>query len=440
MSLVNAELERKVLSLVFQEAGISGCVKASELLEKTGLSPDDLALAQHRTVLTALNVLLKQKRPVTPASVAAVVPGAITSTDVDNIARAAAGEPTDAAKQYAESLRRLAVLRRCSDFFGTVAKKAQAAASDPSLILAGVRRFTEKVTGSIAEYRTCAEDAVILAERLNAQQDEKRLTVVETGIPALDDVIGGFRPTLSVIGGLPGVGKSALIGTLLGHWGKQGIQCGLFGLEDGTEWVTQRLVAREARVSLGDLMRRRLSQEEQNRVDVALPMVSAWMDNVQKCAPFRRMKPVELVERAKDWVLNRGTQIIVIDHIGELDHGNARERYDLSIGDSLSQLRSLAYDYGTIVIVAAHLRRGVEKNKDGRPSLTDFAESSYIEKIARLAIGLYESDTPGVLMAAVLKHTFGRGGDAIELERVPKAALVATGGAWRRQGDLLGVA
>lgn len=429
-ALVNAEVEQHALGLLLHASRFEGPARAQELLAKSGLLPDQFALPLHREVFAAMEALLRQQRPATLPAVATLLAGSeafrAAGGRLATLLEAALGEQDTALPQYAETIRSLALLRRAADFLRGVATRAQRPSTDPVALLNDLRRFADENGAAAREFRTCGEDAFRLAEKLDAVASGKREPVLPTGIEILDQEVGGFRPTLTVIGGLPGIGKSALVATILGNWAKQGIKCGLFGLEDGTEWVTERLVSREANVPLSWLDRR-LDDKRAEDVVEASGRVSLWMQNVAKCAPPGRLKPADLVAQARDWVVNRGVRAVIVDHIGELHHGDNRERYDLSIAESLSQLRSLARDYGAVVVAVAHLKRATGK----RPTQADFAESAYVERMARLALGVWAGDDPTGVNLTVLKHTYGPAGGTVTVRRVAAAALVASFGGSR---------
>jgi hypothetical protein len=115
--------------------------------------------------------------------------------------------------------------------------------------------------------------------------------------------------------------------------------------------------------------------------------------------------------------------VIVIDHLGEISVGRT-ERHDLDILEVVVALRSLAKTHKVPVVVAAHLRRrtGLMEKSD-RPVLTDFAFSAGIERVARVALGLYRPG-PETLRVAILKQTQGVADVEFDLELNNSSATV----------------
>jgi replicative DNA helicase len=433
-------LESKLLASILTAAAVSGAEKTKEQVERAGLRVEHFAGPGHPDIFATIEALLKNGRAPTCDVVADIVGGMAALKAVGGAGYLIAlGGAWDEPWQHAftaraDELKRRSAIRRCVVFFESAAARAKAPGVKPAEVLSDARRFLDETSGAVHEYRTCAEDAYALAERMEAFAAGKRDTILPTGIDALDEEVGGLRPTLTVLGGLAGVGKSALVATILGNLAARGVKCGFFGLEDGTQWVTDRLVSREARIPLSDLCVRRLHDFELETLQEGMGRVAGWMGNVEKCAPDAKMKPADLVAIAKDWVMNRGVRAVFVDHIGELDHGGNRERHDLSVADSLSQLRSIAIDRGVPVVVVAHLRRDYEAKAragDSKPMLSHFAESAYIERMARLALGVWAGRDEDTMHVSVLKFTHGRAGGTLALPRITKAALVSSKGGKR---------
>jgi replicative DNA helicase len=205
---------------------------------------------------------------------------------------------------------------------------------------------------------------------------------------------------------MPSVGKSALTAEILSNCLKGGMKVGLFGLEDATKWVAKRLLARRVGMSVRDVGSGRLNGFQQEQLQEQSGELANLLRNL---TVYRRagISAPDLVARAKHWVLNLGVRLVVIDHGGEVQHeGGGRERNDLAVAATYRQLRDLAVNHRVPVVVLSHYNREVDKTLGGRPRLSSFAETEYIARMARLALGLWER--PGEadhLRVTVLKQT-----------------------------------
>ena len=118
-----------------------------------------------------------------------------------------------------------------------------------------------------------------------------------------------------------------------------------------------------------------------------------------------------------------GVKAIVVDHLGEVRMART-ERHDLDITECLQQLRALAKTYGVPVVVACHIRRRDGLLQQHAPVLTDFANSSGIERMARVAIALSRPDEE-TLAVHVLKQTQGPSGITVALKFLAPSGTVS---------------
>ncbi len=311
------------------------------------------------------------------------------------------------------------------------ARKATAAllgdpACKPAEVLQDGSRAFSELTIATASLGTAEGDVMQFAEARDAAQTSRREPVTLTGLEPLDREIGGLQPgVLTMIGALPAVGKSSLLVTMLKNIARRGTRVGLFSLEDSRLWVTERLVALYARVPLFLLKWRVLSPEQLERVHEAQPQVYDLMRNVV-IDDRQDLTAADVVQAARTMILELGCGVILVDHIGEI-RTQRSERYDLDIADALAALRDVAKRHSVPVVVASHVKRRNGVDEKTAPSLTDFANSSAPERMARVALGL-SRPADGCLRVTVLKQTNGSAGQNIDLDLAGPAGMVSSGG------------
>lgn len=269
---------------------------------------------------------------------------------------------------------------------------------------------------------TSESDILRLGEMLDAAQQGRRQLVVPTGISKLDLEIGGLQPgVLTMIGALPGVGKSALLASIIRNIANTGTKVGIFSLEDERIWLARRLLSLESTVPVFLLATRPLTRGQKELVEAA---GSAVYETLSKVVIDDRpaLTPSEVAETARDMIVNHGCKAVLVDHVGEM-HFDRGERYDLDIADALSLLRNLAKRYNVPVVVASHVRRRQGLGIEDPPVLTDFANSSAPERMSRVALGLSKPEK-GVVRVSVLKQTNGPPGQEIDLNMHEEAAMV----------------
>ncbi len=285
-------------------------------------------------------------------------------------------------------------------------------------------------------------DLAGILDRIQQVQDGKMDPVLKTGIHGLDAAIGGLQQTLTVIGALPGVGKSALLAAIVRNLARRGVRSGVFSLEDARDWVAKRILSETSAVPLFVLGNRPLNGAQHGRLEDGFSR--AWQDLQHVMIDDRTgMTAADIVASARQMVVTQGVKAIFVDHLGEVRLGPA-DRHDLAINAALQELRALAKVHGVPVVVFAHMKRREGLSRAEEPTLTDFAFSSGVERMARVALGLSRpcrcgSDGGSIehpqanpcpqdtLCVTVLKQTSGQADVSVDLPFRGPAGLVGNG-------------
>lgn len=265
---------------------------------------------------------------------------------------------------------------------------------------------------------------------LQANHSGQRPAVIKTGIQKLDEVICGWQDTLTLIGAEPGVGKSSLMAVSVYEMAKAGIKTAVFSLEDEPTWMAWRLTAKEAKVGQQRLRFSRLSEYEMEKVGEAMSgKLFDYASNIYVVdGSSVKLTLADIAASCHDLIQNKGVRAIFIDHLGEIPTG-AGDRPDREIGQQLSELRKLTNKYHVPLIVFAHTRRMPDtrqKDENGLPvpKLSDFAESAYIERMARVAMILTREYGSDKIRAHILKQTNGPAGQVVEMAYDGLASMV----------------
>lgn len=269
-------------------------------------------------------------------------------------------------------------------------------------------------------------------EDLERAQTGNHSFVFRTGIEEMDRVIGGLpRGFLSIIGAYPGCFKSGIMATIAANLAEKGHKVGFFSLEDSPTWLAKRYVSRATGIAVQDLARRRLSQYELTKVAETQDSVVRIVQNLY-IDGRTGLSGFDVSASARYMIAERKCEVIIIDHIGEMQARKSRkDRYDLEVAENVRAIRDTAKDTGCAVLMASHLRRRGDSEEDiyRVPKMTDFSDSSSIEKMCRLAMGLYQpQDDASVVAIKVLKMNEGSGrGQTFQIEKDEKSALVKNG-------------
>lgn len=425
--LADVDAERGFLAALAWVSS-SDPARALAQLEESLVVPERLFLPAHRDVLREIRGLLEAGKA---ADAAVLAPKLKASKPVQEAGGAAwlselldSGGYEHQIPVCADAIRAMALRRTLVTVAKGLEGKARDLGEDPAAALSEASGALSGITLSRRTLRTLAESLIDVVDEMEDAKVGKR-RIVPTGFDALDAWIGGWQPTLCVIGAMPGVGKSSILASTVQAMARAGRKVGVFSLEDEARWLAWRILADESGVGQYLLRNKPLMPGEEARVSDSMARIGRYASNVI-LDDRSALSPREVVLTARDMIINRKCEAIIVDHLGELRfearHG---ERYDLELMEGLSDLRDIAKRHCVPAIVAVHLKRRQGLGQGDEPALTDFANSSAIERQARLALGLSREPDSETLKVHILKQTNGRAGKAVELRFKGAAAMVA---------------
>ncbi|MEM9445672.1 MAG: replicative DNA helicase [Verrucomicrobiota bacterium] len=263
----------------------------------------------------------------------------------------------------------------------------------------------EKLIFEIADQGTsnttsASKDVVIKTLEMieRTMQMRGRYDGLPTGFDPLDQLTTGFKPgEMIVIAARPGMGKTALALSIAKNMLKSrydvesdrivspGYPIGMFSLEMTCQQLMLRLLAATAEVSLQNIRKGNLSQNELDKLAIISEEVSGWplyMDESsmlsisQLRAKARRMKKMY------------GIEIIIIDYLQLLTSSSAkaRDNRQVEVAEISRGLKALALELNIPIIVLAQLNRKPDESKDGEPALHHLRESGSIEQDADIVM------------------------------------------------------
>lgn len=199
--------------------------------------------------------------------------------------------------------------------------------------------------------------------------------LIETGIPGIVLV----PKTVTVLGGQTSHGKTAFILELSVRLAEEGHWVDVITLEDPTEAVAARLLARETGQSIYAIRYARALGKTNEDARARLEGLPLSITEVLGC---REAAVIGAVAASK-------AKVVVVDYLQKIafdDHGEEKRTY--LIGDVMSRLSSIARRDDKAILATSQLSREMEKTKRP-PTLADFADSSAIERQARQAWACY---------------------------------------------------
>jgi replicative DNA helicase len=427
-NLYDHEVEKAALG-IFANVSATDLNAALVKLDQSGLTQDCFHLPKNKVLFAVIDGLLRQRLAVDALSVKAELERTKGSSlcGWDYVCDVVMGQShlhESSLPAYSNTLKDLHVRR----LLVTELREAHASVIKLSNNASAV---STKLAGRLIELSANGNKAVRLTDIspkvLDQMEDVasgKTPPVIKTGFSQLDGVIGGLQKTLIMVGALPGVGKSAFLGTLASAVAKDH-KVGILSLEDDPTWLVWRYIAKESGVNQYKLRFERLSEHQLERVGTGFESFYKYAQNIFVADGSEGGMDLDsVVQTATSMILNHGCEVIIVDHLGEIEMDHRVERQDLEIGKALSRLRGLANRYGVSMVVAAHLVRRESLGPGDEPRLSDFAGSAAVGRKARVALGLYREPDSESLNVSVLKNTNGKAGLKLEMKFIGPAALL----------------
>jgi len=222
---------------------------------------------------------------------------------------------------------------------------------------------------------------------------------ISTGWKYLDKFMGGYhKGNLIIVGGRPGMGKSAL-GLSLAvdccKWAK----VLFYTIEMSKEELAQRYISyfsnienykiRNASITLAQIEDMSTTMYSLDKDFHIIDSTNRHIDHISAQIRLHKVK--------------YGLNIAIIDYLQLID-GNAKSRYEI-VSEASKRLKQLGKELGITVIALAQLKR--EEKASDKPSLSDLKESGQLEQDADVVLfpfrpSYYLEDKPEIEMDSEL--------------------------------------
>jgi replicative DNA helicase len=258
------------------------------------------------------------------------------------------------------------------------------------------------------------DDALVRMEEL-ATAPEGSTPGIPTGFSRLDQLTGGWLAgQVIVLAARPSVGKTALAMDFARAAAYRGGKSVLFfSLEMSEPELMLRLLAAEARVSLGSLKTGRLTKEEQMNllsVEGSIKNSNLFFDSTPNIG-ISHIRSRATRQKASP----AGLDLIIVDYLGlmKVKSGNKQATRENQVSELSRDVKLLAKELQIPIIMLAQLNRQSEARVDKKPALSDLRESGAIEQDADCAMLIHRPDQsdpnirPGEADLLVVKNRNG---------------------------------
>lgn len=378
--LVLSESEKSVI-----KALLVGSKETQEYIVSE-LAEEDLEQYHCTKLFRACKDLLEDN--LTPNPISAMERAVVGMDHVNSILETP--EPDQGLSTMVSEIKRVASLRRiqaaCSSTLGRLKDHGT---KSPAEIMEDLERDLIRVESSGT---TEPEDGESLLKEAQKSFMDKFSNgggpTVSTGLNELDRAILGLRGgKLYVAAARPGMGKSALMGTLTRSVLDQGMGVITFSLEMPKEEVLERELAAKAKVDLRKVISAKgIDNDELSRIHGVQIPEGMWFvdDRTFSIGSMRRKARIISRRMAR---AGRKLGLVVLDYIQLAgDNGESREQ---SVSAISRGCKLMAKELDCSVLALSQLNRNCEMREDKRPLMSDIRESGAIEQDADVIIMIY---------------------------------------------------
>jgi replicative DNA helicase len=277
-----------------------------------------------------------------------------------------------------------------------------------SAIVADVENEFSKMvlhSGKILTHTMGMDEAV--AKAMDAtDKASKGERALKTGLNDLDKIIAIQKQELIVVAARPGLGKTALLCTILLNAADNGKRGLLFSVEMSGVSITQRFISQLSGISAFRIMNGNIREDEQEKYQQAADGLSG-LPIVICDLPAIRIGQIRSESR------KHKADFIALDYIQLANADQKNDRRDLDIGEVTRGLKALAKELDIPILAAAQLNRAVEGRGEKKPVLSDLRESGNIEQDADQVIFIYQKSEIDPRELIIAKHRNGPTGTVI---------------------------
>jgi replicative DNA helicase len=232
-----------------------------------------------------------------------------------------------------------------------------------------------------------------LKSRCKTNQNDTFLT---TGFKTLDSLIGGWNPgELIILGARPGMGKTNLLLSIMMEFTRvSNLSLGLISLETSKDFLMERFIALESKVSVLSLRKARLFDSDWEQLGEAFLNVSDRNIFIAE-NPYPDVESIQ--ELIEDMAINNGVKIVLFDYLQLIEGIKVKQNREQEISSVIRSLKQQVRELNIVLILASQLNRSVElRSGNKRPMLADLRDSGAIEEEADKVLFIHRPEVYGL--------------------------------------------
>jgi len=202
------------------------------------------------------------------------------------------------------------------------------------------------------------------------------------------------KTDLVILAARPSMGKTAFSLAVTKNIARENKNVYFFSLEMSKEQLIDRLVANEANVDIGKMVKWELTDNEFFKIWEAMDkLAKLWLfieDN--SWGNFSMIRSKILMKKKELEMKWETLDFVIIDYLQLMSYGKFTNNRVQEISAISRELKSLAKEIEAPIMVLSQLSRNLESRADKRPIMSDLRESGSIEQDADSILMLYREE------------------------------------------------
>jgi replicative DNA helicase len=251
--------------------------------------------------------------------------------------------------------------------------------------------------------------------------NQSNTNILDTGYDCIKKMCGGLtRGEITIIGGRPGHGKTTLSLNLVSNMIKKGYKVIVFNREMSNTEMLKKLLILESQKLSYKMVRQSLVGD--------LTIVAELERTKKKICELYNSEKFLMFDNIKDFgraaaeVKKFKPDVVFDDYVQLIKAEDSISERRLQLEDVIHNYKWLAKSEQCAVVAVSQLNRALETRGDGKPRLSDIAESGALEQVAENvffvyydykingAAGLHKGYGPFTLELIASKVRYGDGG------------------------------
>ena len=220
--------------------------------------------------------------------------------------------------------------------------------------------------------------------------DAERGLGIPSGLNTVDELLGGFRrKEIAVLAGPPGLGKTSFLTTVAINAARLGARVVFFSAEMTADDISGRFISGETGIPSQLLKTGPLTRHMFERfIEASARLAELPIDLIDE---FRSPTPLQLQRRLRRLARTRPIDLVICDGLYRMtsQRKGKDEQRNMDLKYVMEDLDTLVRQFNVPLFITHQFNRGTGSGKDKRPKMQDLKDSSAVEEIAQVILGMY---------------------------------------------------